>query len=64
MPVSGHVPFIKPLLEGRVDEALTNVPNAIRYLLVPMAAVSVYSISRNSRLIRSDVLEVCEKTMS
>ena len=58
MPVSGHVPFIKPLLEGRVDEALTNLPNAIRYLLMPMVAVSVYSISRNSRLIRSAVLEV------
>ena len=61
MPVSGHVPFIKPLLEGRVDEALTNLPNAIRYLLMPMVAVSVYSISRNSRLIRSAVLEVLRK---
>ena len=58
MPVSGHVPFLKPLLEGRIDEALTNLPNAIRYLLMPMVAVSVYSISRNSRLIRSAVLEV------
>ena len=50
--------FIKPLLEGRIDEALTNLPSAIRYLLMPMVAVSVYSISRNSRLIRSAVLEV------
>ncbi len=58
MPVSGHVPFLKPLFEGRLDEALTNLPNAIRYLLMPMVAVSVYSISRNSRLIRSAVLEV------
>jgi len=58
MPVSGHVPFIKPLLEGRIDEALLNLPQAIRYLTMPMVAVSVYSISRNSRLIRSAVLEV------
>jgi len=58
MPVSGHVAFIKPLLEGRAGEALANLPEALRYLLMPMVAVSVYSISRNSRLIRSAVLEV------
>ncbi|MDE2945598.1 MAG: ABC transporter permease [Chloroflexota bacterium] len=58
MPVSGHVPFIKPLLEGDAALALSNLPNAIRYLLMPTVAVSVYSISRNSRLIRSAVLEV------
>ena len=58
MPVSGHVPFIKPLLEGDAGLALANLPEAIRYLLMPMVAVSVYSISRNSRLIRSAVLEV------
>ncbi len=58
MPVSGHVAFIKPLLEGRIDTALANLPDAIRYLLMPTVAVSVYSISRNSRLIRSAVLEV------
>jgi len=58
MPVSGHVPFLKPLFEGNVNEALTNLPNAIRHLIMPTVAVSVYSISRNSRLIRSAVLEV------
>ena len=58
MPVSGHVPFLKPLFEGNINEALTNLPNAIRYLIMPVVAVSVYSIARNSRLIRSAVLEV------
>ncbi len=58
MPVSGHVAFLKPLLEGNAGEALANLPSALRYLLMPMVAVSVYSISRNSRLIRSAVLEV------
>ena len=58
MPVSGHVPFLKPLLEGNASEALANLPNAIRHLIMPVVAVSVYSISRNSRLIRSAVLEV------
>lgn len=58
MPVSGHVPFLKPLLEGNASEALANLPNAIRHLIMPMVAVSVFSISRNSRLIRSAVLDV------
>ena len=57
-PISGHVPFIKPLLEGNAGEALTNLPEALLYLLMPTVSVSVYSISRNSRLIRSAVLEV------
>ena len=58
MPVSGHVHFLKPLFAGDAAQALANLPDALRYLLMPMVAVSVYSISRNSRLIRSAVLEV------
>lgn len=58
MPISGHVPFLKPLLEGNAGEALANLPGTIRHLIMPMVAVSVYSIARNSRLIRSAVLEV------
>ncbi len=58
LPISGHVPFLKPLLEGNAGEAFANLPNAMRYLIMPMVAVSVYSIARNSRLIRSAVLEV------
>ena len=52
MPISGHVPFLKPLLEGNAGLALANLPEAIRYLIMPMVAVSVYSIARNSRLIQ------------
>jgi len=58
MPISGHVPFLKPILEGDIEQAIHNFPNALRYLIMPVVAVSVYSISRNSRLIRSAVLEV------
>ncbi len=58
MPVSGHVPFLKPLFEGNTGEALANLPNALRYLAMPVVTVSVFSIARNSRLIRSAVLEV------
>ncbi len=58
LPISGHVPFLKPILEGDIEQAVHNFPNALRYLIMPVVAVSVYSISRNSRLIRSAVLEV------
>ena len=39
LPISGHVPFLKPLLEGNAGEALANLPNAMRYLIMPMVAV-------------------------
>lgn len=58
MPVSGHVPFLKPLLEGNFEQAIQNFPNALRYLIMPVVTVSVYSLARSSRLIRSTVLEV------
>ena len=58
MPVSGHVPFLKPLLEGNFEQAIQNFPNALRYLLMPVVAASAYPLARSSRLIRSTVLEV------
>jgi peptide/nickel transport system permease protein len=61
MPISGHVPFLKPLLDGNAGLALANLPNAIRYLIMPVVTVSVFSIARNSRLIRSAVLEVLKQ---
>ena len=61
MPISGHVPFLKPLFEGNASLALANLPNAIRYLIMPVVTVSVFSIARNSRLIRSAVLEVLKQ---
>lgn len=58
MPVSGHVPFLKPLLEGDFEQAIQNFPNALRYLTMPVVAASAYPLARSSRLIRSTVLEV------
>lgn len=58
LPISGHVPFLKPLLEGDLQQALHNLPGAIRHLIMPVVTVSVFSIARNSRLIRSALLEV------
>ncbi len=58
MPISGHVPFLKPLLEGDIEQAIQNFPNTLRYLIMPVVTASVYSLARTSRLIRSTVLEV------
>jgi len=58
MPVSGHVPFLKPLLEGNFEQAIQNFPNALRYLIMPVVAASAWPLARSSRLIRSTVLEV------
>ena len=58
MPVSGHVPFLKPLLEGNFEQAIQNFPNALYYMTMPVVAASVWPLARSSRLIRSTVLEV------
>lgn len=58
MPISGHVPFLKPLLEGNFEQAIQNFPNALRYLIMPVVTASAYPIARSARLIRSTVLEV------
>jgi len=58
LPISGHVPFIEPLVHGNFAEALTNLPQALYYLVMPGFAVAFYSISRNARLVRSSMLEV------
>jgi peptide/nickel transport system permease protein len=58
LPISGHVPFITPLVQGNFVEAFTNLPQALYYLIMPGFAVAFYSISRNARLVRSSMLEV------
>lgn len=58
LPVSGHVPVLEPLLNGDIDTALGNMGNSWRHLIMPVITVSVFSIARNSRLIRSALLEV------
>lgn len=58
LPVSGHFPVLKPILEGNARLAAQNLPDAIRHLIMPVITVSVFSIARNSRLIRSAMLEV------
>jgi peptide/nickel transport system permease protein len=57
-PISGHVPFLTPLLNGDVATALGNLPRTVYYLVMPGVAVATYSLARNTRLVRSSMLEV------
>ncbi|WP_240230874.1 ABC transporter permease [Devosia lacusdianchii] len=58
LPISGHVPFIMPLVQGNFVQAFSSLPQALYYLIMPGFAVAFYSISRNARLVRSSMLEV------
>jgi len=57
-PISGHVPFLMPLIQGDVARAFSQLPQALYYLIMPGIAVGFYSLSRNARLVRSSMLEV------
>jgi peptide/nickel transport system permease protein len=57
-PISGHVPFLAPLLRGDVATALGNLPRTLHHLVMPGLAVATYSLARNTRLVRSSMLEV------
>jgi peptide/nickel transport system permease protein len=57
-PISGHVPFLMPLLQGEVVRAFSQLPQALYYMIMPGIAVGFYSLSRNARLVRSSMLEV------
>ncbi|MEO0561119.1 MAG: ABC transporter permease [Chloroflexota bacterium] len=58
VPISGHVPLLKPLFEGDFSTFFGNFPDAMRFLLLPGITVSLFSLSRNARLTRSAMLEV------
>jgi len=58
LPISGHVPFLMPLLQGQFVQAFSQLPQALYYLIMPGVAVGFYSLSRNARLVRSSMLEV------
>jgi peptide/nickel transport system permease protein len=58
LPISGHVPLLKPLLAGDFATFVNNFPSAIEHLLMPGFTIAMFSLSRNARLIRSSMLEV------
>ncbi|MGY8776629.1 MAG: ABC transporter permease [Longimicrobiales bacterium] len=60
-PISGHVPFLTPLLSGDFGTAFSNLPRTIYHLILPGIAVGTYSLARNTRLVRSSLLEVLEQ---
>ena len=57
-PISGQVPFLLPLLNGDIGTAFGNLPRTLYYLVMPGIAVATYSLARNTRLVRSSMLEV------
>jgi peptide/nickel transport system permease protein len=57
-PISGHVPFLTPLVNGDVVTAFGNLPRTLYYLVMPGLAVATYSLARTTRLVRSSMLEV------
>ncbi|MGJ3239919.1 MAG: ABC transporter permease, partial [Anaerolineae bacterium] len=58
LPISGHVPVIQPILDGQTAQAIANIPEALRHLIMPGVTIAVFSLSRNARLVRSAMLEV------
>jgi peptide/nickel transport system permease protein len=60
-PISGHVPFLTPLMSGDFVTAFSNLPRTIFHLVLPGIAVGTYSLARNTRLVRSSLLEVLEQ---
>lgn len=58
LPISGHVGVIDVALKGSWSEAIANIPEAIRYLILPGITVGLFSLARNARLVRSSMLEV------
>lgn len=57
-PISGHVAVLEPLFHGKIVTALTNVPKALPFLVMPAVTTALFSLSRNARLVRSSMLEV------
>ncbi len=57
LPISGHIPFLGPLFQGDFRTAWENFPQAMPYLIMPAVSVSLFSLSRNARLVRSSMLE-------
>lgn len=58
LPISGRVPLLEELLGGNVTGFISAIPDSMRHLVLPAFTAGLWSLSRNSRLIRSSMLEV------
>ncbi len=61
LPISGHVPFLEPLFDGEYAKAINNIPQSLYHMIMPALAVGTYTLARNTRLIRSSMLEVLQQ---
>jgi peptide/nickel transport system permease protein len=52
------VPILEPLFAGDFNQLFKTLPESIRHLILPAIVAGVWSLSRNSRLVRSSMLEV------
>jgi ABC-type dipeptide/oligopeptide/nickel transport system permease component len=52
------VPVLDPLLDGDIMTALTNLPRALPYLIMPGMTIAFFTLARTTRLVRSSMLEV------
>ena len=58
LPISGRVPVLDLVLEGDLLGALTNLPRALRCLVLPGMTIAFFTLARTTRLVRSSMLEV------
>lgn len=58
LPISGRVPLLEPLLRGNFGVFFSSLGPGIRHLILPGIASGIWSLSRNTRLVRSSMLEV------
>jgi len=58
LPISGRVPLLEPLLHGDFGLFFSSLGDGIRHLILPGVASGIWSLSRNTRLVRSSMLEV------
>ena len=58
LPISGHIPILDPLLAGDYEGAISNLPRALTYLILPGMTIAFFSLARTARLVRSSMLEI------
>lgn len=58
LPISGRIPILEPLFAGDIETLKATFGDACRHLVLPGIACGFWSLARNARLIRSNMLEV------
>lgn len=58
LPISGRIAILEPLFKGDFETLHKTFGDALRHLVLPGVACGFWSLSRNARLVRSNMLEV------